>query len=136
MKTKPFDEEVFNRCDKPGIGALQKYFAGKGYDVQPYPEGEYGVDLLCMKMFMVDAEVREGWAEGPFPFETIHVPGRKEKFIRPGTWFFSIRKDLKVAMAVNSLLCTSERLVIVDNKYLQEECFYDIPADLAMRLEL
>lgn len=98
------------------------------------PFGKYGIDVKARlfdgREIYLDAEVRENWKRGKFPFDTVHVPERKGKFARKGSYFVSIRKDFKKMLLVPGELLTSDRLVEQPNRYLAGgEQFYAVPIE-------
>lgn len=130
---KPFSEELHTSFDIPGREAVVRYLRRQGWVVFEDPYGQYSVDLVAYKRgigrYFIDVEVRPGWEHGKFPFDTIHLPERKKKFLDcPDVVFWSLRKDLKKALIIPGEVVSQYKLVHQGNKYIKSgEYFYDIP---------
>lgn len=135
MRTsKIFSKELYDQHDHSGKTILIKYFSKKGLNVVEDPFGKYGIDLAVFnneKVFYVDSEVRETWDCKKFPFKTIHLPFRKNKFLDIGSVFFcSISKDLSQAYFIDGNILKKCSIIKLNNKYAEAEDFFDIPVKI------
>lgn len=130
---KRFSVELHEENDGPAKDAVSRFIFGQwGLDVD---EGStYGVDLLCYRDYVlvgyVEVERRHNWVLD-FPFETVHVPERKAKFLsldRPMV-LFSVRSDLAQAMWCHGHEISSSPIEAKDNRYLKGERFYCVPVE-------
>lgn len=147
-KRKKFDQKLHDEYDLDARWMLMYYFQSIGAEVEEDPLGEWGlgdkgIDLRVVlkdgRVIYIDVEVRPGWRRGDFPFDTIHVPERKRKFLSDSldVYFISLRKDLAVALAVAGNKLCDEMLTEVSNKYIESgEYFYDVPVEETKFLDL
>jgi hypothetical protein len=142
-KRKAFDPELHRKYDVAGRWALGLYLRRVGAtEIMFSPFGEYGIDVMARlsdgREIYLDAEVRENWKRGKFPFDTVHVPERKGKFAAiSGSYFVSIRRDFKKMILVPGELLTEDRLVEQSNKYLTAgERFYAVPIEETKRVSV
>lgn len=94
--------------------------------------GTYDVDLLCfldgLLVGYAEVERRHSWVD-EFPFQTVHVPARKAKFLsldRPMV-LFSVRADLKQALWCRGEDIKGSPVEVKANRYMPEEEFYVVP---------
>jgi len=83
-----------------------------------------------MVLIWIEVEIKHGWKEGEFPFATIHLPERKEKFCkeRLPVIFCILSKDLKRAAIFGKKTVLQAEKVEVPNRLVQSgEMFFDIP---------
>jgi hypothetical protein len=123
-----FSPALYKKYDATGKGALTEYLVAFGMEVTEHPFGQYGIDLQAVtpdgEIIYLDAEVRNNWKTGKFPYSTIHIPERKRKFAKDNCFFVSIRKDLKSFIFISGS-CLAQT-VESSNKYMDNETFFDI----------
>jgi len=129
---KKFDKSLYQKFDKKAKDVAVAYLKQNGYDVYFEPFGKFDVDLGAKKDgkgILVEVEVRENWSKGSFPFRTIHLPKRKEKFLDHTypVFFYAFRSDLKRFVVIPGEILEDQRVVMVSNKYMSNEKFFDIP---------
>ena len=130
--TKQFDKALYEKFDKKAKDVAVAYLESNGYHVFLEPFGKFDVDLGARKDgkgILVEVEVRENWKDGSFPFRTIHLPKRKEKFLNHTfpVFIFAFRSDLKRFVVIPGEILEDQRVVMVSNKYMSNEKFFDIP---------
>ena len=138
-----FSKQVYDDCDTPAKDALIQYLTPRVRYVEKEPHGRYGVDLLVQynngrKVFF-ECEKRYSWKVGKFPYDTIHIPSRKQKFLNLEypTYFASFRDDLKALIILNSQDIKNQSMVEVSNYRMRSgEEFYNIPLGLAKYVDL
>ena len=122
---------LYREYDACAKQKFKEYLETKGYTAEEHPFRQYDVDLGAWnkeKTLLFDVEVRPGWESGSFPFQTIHLPCRKEKFLNHlfPVFFIAFRKDLKRFVSIPDTALN--RKIIVKNKYVPEgEEFFDVP---------
>jgi hypothetical protein len=66
---------------------------------------------------------------GDFPFDTVHVPFRKKKFLdldRPMT-LFSVKRDLSQALWCPGEDIKNSPVEVKNNKFMHQEKFFVVP---------
>lgn len=127
---KPFSVELHEQNDGPAKGAVARFiFREWGLDVEE--GGTYDVDLRCYRnqelVGYAEVERRHNWVHD-FPFETVHVPERKAKFLSLDLpmVLFSVRSDLEQALWCPGEEISLAPMVVSDNRLLQGERFYSV----------
>ena len=105
-------------------------------------EGDkYGVDLIVRSgdevVGYAEVERRHNWV-GKFTFQTVHVPFRKKKFFEMAkeTALFAVSKDMSQAMWARGEDILSSPVVKLDNRYMKDEPFFDVPVGLWKTVDL
>ena len=123
MINKKFNKESHAVNDKPAKDLVISFLKSKGLDAMENPN-DYGIDIMVSRY---EVERREIWINS-FPFRTVHIPARKEKFLKYNIVYAIVNKDFNKIM-----LCTSEVIrkynkIEVPNKSVPKgEYFYDVP---------
>ena len=126
-KRKPFNKEAWAANDAVGKKAVLQVL--KSMDIQakenPNP---YGIDLLVKgSKDTYEVERRTIW-EVEWPFDTVHIPERKNKFMQPGMTYAVVNKDCNKVM-----MCPSETIIQYPQREIRNtavasgEYFYDVP---------
>jgi hypothetical protein len=82
MKTKPFDQKLYNDNDSRAKKKAIEVLSEDGFIVE---EGtQYGTDLKCYLKdgtfaFMIECEVKICWKKDNYIFPDMHIPFRKKK---------------------------------------------------------
>jgi len=100
---------------------------------------KYGVDLVAVgkKHHFIECEVKYNWKGGPFPYETIQVLGRKEKYFAQGAGLILVSANLQDFLYLTAKQILASPKVKVRNKYVFEgEEFFQVPAKKARYFEL
>ena len=84
MRKNKFNAEAYAECDGVSKTAVMNFLVKKGCkDV--HENGQFDVDISFTSKknikYDADIEVRTNWDKEHFPFLTIHIPFRKEKFV-------------------------------------------------------
>jgi hypothetical protein len=140
VNRKPFDQQLHDDNDPPSREAVQEFITrawglkteeGPKYDVDLYV-----IDKTGMYKGAVEIERRHNWVDS-FPFKTVHVPYRKAKFFGffP-TILFVLRSDMKQGLWAHGSVIVESPVVKVDNKYVNDEPFFDVPLSKWTRVQL
>jgi len=133
FEKKVFDPFLYQQYDAKAKQKLKEYLENRGYQVVECPFGQYDVDLGAWnkeKTVLFDVEVRPLWESGSFPFPTIHLPCRKEKFTNHlfPVFFVAFRRDLKRFVSIPDINLSKK--IVVKNKYVANgERFFDVPIE-------
>lgn len=132
---KRFDRELFDKYDKAAREATTRVLKAKGYDVIEHPD-RYAQDLIAYMPlddfeFHVECEVKRVWKELEFPYDSVQLPQRKEKFFDGKTRFFIWNEPLTRAATFWDNDVKGLTPVEVPNKYMfKDEYFFQIPLEL------
>lgn len=137
--SKPFDPELHAKFDRKardlGIEVVKSYVSdvvdGDIY-VTNNPD-EIGPDLMVWKdrelLGFAEVEVKTGWRSGRFPFDNVHFPERKGKYIRDydPILFVMFSNNMKMCLIVEGEDVGKSPLEECSNKYQEDELFYAVP---------
>lgn len=131
VATKPFSRELHDQNDEPAKNAVWRYLFNN-WKVEVEEGDTYGVDLVCFRdreiVGYVEVERRHNWV-GDFPFDSVHVPFRKKKFLdldRPMT-LFSVKRDLSQALWCPGEDIKNSPVEVKSNKFMTQEKFFVVP---------
>ena len=125
MIYKEFNKESHAANDKPAKDLVINFLKSKGLDAMENPD-KYGIDIVVPRY---EVERREIWID-EFPFKTVHIPARKEKFLKHSIVYVVVNKDFDKIMFCRSEVIRQYDLIEVPNKSVPEgEYFYDVPIE-------
>ena len=125
MIYKEFNKESHAANDKPAKDVVISFLKSKGLDAMENPD-KYGIDIVVPRY---EVERREIWID-EFPFKTVHIPARKEKFLKHSIVYAVVNKDFDKIMFCRSEVIRQYDLIEVPNKSVPEgEYFYDVPIE-------
>ena len=125
MIYKQFNKESHAANDKPAKDLVINFLKSKGLDAMENPD-KYGIDIVVPRY---EVERREIWID-EFPFKTVHIPARKEKFLKHSIIYVVVNKDFNKLMFCRSEIIRQYNLIEVPNKSVPEgEYFYDVPIE-------
>ena len=125
MIYKEFNKESHAANDKPAKDLVIDFLKSKGLDAMENPD-KYGIDIVVPRY---EVERREIWID-EFPFKTVHIPARKEKFLKHSIVYVVVNKDFNKMMFCRSEIIRQYNLIEVPNKSVPEgEYFYDVPIE-------
>ena len=125
MIYKEFNKESYDANDKPAKDLVINFLKSKGLDAIENPD-KYGIDIVVPRY---EVERREIWID-KFPFKTVHIPARKEKFLKHSIVYVVVNKDFDKIMFCRSEVIRQYNLIEVPNKSVPEgEYFYDVPIE-------
>lgn len=134
---KRFDQQLHNQNDKLAKDAVKRFLIKSSrFDVL---EGDkYGVDLLLHDQVKVIATIeveRRQWQK-ECPFDTIRVPERKAKFFGDNCFLFSVSQDCTVALWCKGSQILKCEVVLVSNRLMKDEPFFNVPKKYWTRVVL
>ncbi len=139
MRTKRFSKADFERYDNAARQMTQKHLELTGHTVVPHPD-RYAQDLIATKddtSILVECEVKVVWSGSTFPYETVQLPQRKQKFFAQPTLFYIWNKQLNCAVTFLSEDIKDLTPVEVPNKYVHKgEYFFQIPLELTNKVKV
>ena len=125
MIYKEFNKESHAANDKPAKDLVINFLKSKGLDAMENPD-KYGIDIVVPRY---EVERREIWID-EFPFKTVHIPARKEKFLKHSIIYAVVNRDFDKIMFCTSEVIRKYNLIEVPNKSVPEgEYFYDVPIE-------
>ena len=125
MINKEFNKESHAANDKPAKDLVIKFLKSKGLDAMENPN-DYGIDIMVSRY---EVERREIWVNS-FPFRTVHIPTRKEKFLKYNIVYAIVNKDFSKIMLCTSEIIRKYNKIEVPNKSVPRgEYFYDVPIE-------
>ena len=123
MIYKSFNKESHAANDKPAKDLVIKFLKSKGLDAIENPD-KYGIDIIVPRY---EVERREIWIDD-FPFATVHIPARKEKFLKYNIIYAIVNKDFNKIMLCTSEIIRQYNKIEVPNRSVPTgEYFYDVP---------
>lgn len=135
---KPFNQQLHDENDPKARQAVMKFIRQCGLTAVEN-ENIYGIDLFISgksstghvyNKTPVEVERRECWNNERFPFSTVHIPKRKEKFFRANIVYAIVNKTYDRFMFCYSNSITNSELQEVSNKYITKgEYFYNVPLE-------
>jgi len=139
MKTKRFSKADFEKYDKAARVRTTQHLKLNGYDVREHPD-RYAQDLIATRndeSMCVECEVKVVWSGPNFPYETVQLPQRKQKFFNVPTLFYIWNKELDNAVTFMSEDIKDLTPVEVPNKYVYKgEYFFQIPMDVVTKVKV
>jgi hypothetical protein len=130
---KPFDLDLYNADDNAKELVIQ-WLKGYGYNVYVNPD-QYGIDLIGTdstgKAIAVEVEVKHHWKGSHFPFRTVHVSARKQKFIRPDSYLVMVNHERTHVLTLNYETLSQAKLVTKPTIYTTDEQFLQVDVEMA-----
>ena len=124
---KPFSKRLYEDNDS-AKDFLVGWLKGKYFKAEVNPD-KYGIDILSNwkgPRTGIEVEVKHNWKGPDFPYETVHFPSRKHKFLDSAdTVLFAMFNHERTHM----LVVSAEHfinLVMKNTKYTRSESFYEI----------
>lgn len=107
-----------------------EFLENKGWTAQVNPD-EHGIDIIAVDPFqnevLIEVEVKNNWDNDKFPFDTIHLPERKRKFIKRNSVFCILNKFRDKALFISSADFVYGRKIIKDSTYQKSDDYVEIP---------
>lgn len=128
---KRFDEALYNENDPSKFIALE-FLKRKGMEAIINPD-KFGVDIIVNDKIGCEVEVKLGWETEVFPFDTLDLSERKQKFAiqyeknNKPLYFIIFNKLKNRALLVNRKSLKEERLITKKTKFTNNENFFRIP---------
>ena len=126
---KPFSASNHNANDGAGKKVVINFLRKRGIDAIENPN-DYGIDIMAAKY---EVERRTIYTD-QWPYSTVHVPERKEKFFHHNIYYVVVmHHETKTKTFDTLLFCDTDvikkyPLVEVPNKSVKKgEFFYDVP---------
>jgi len=121
---KKFDQSIHDATDAVSKEAMISFFRELGLPVEENLD-KYGVDLVVP---FCEIEQRAIWSGDTFPYETVHIPSRKSKFMLLGVKYAVLNKELNRCLITDTATIKRYAQVEVRNNLVsQGEYFYDVP---------
>lgn len=129
MQTKRFSPSDYNKHD-PAKHLIIKWFQDLGWECAVNPNSK-GVDLLAVSPngfnWEIEVEVKKKWLTGVFKYDTLHIAGRKEKFINDHAMHVTINEDHSYFILVPTHVLLTSTRIKKDTIYTRDETFIELP---------
>ena len=124
---KPFSQRLYDSNDS-AKDILIGWLKAQGFKAEVNPD-KYGIDILSNwegPSTGIEVEVKHNWKGAKFPYDTVHFPTRKHKFLDSAD---------KVLFVMFNHECTHilvvsaehfDKIVMKNTKYTSSESFYEI----------
>jgi hypothetical protein len=130
---KPFDINLYNADDNAKDLVIQ-WLKGYGYHMWVNPD-QYGIDLIGTnregQQVAVEVEVKHHWTGAHFPFRTVHVSARKQKFVRPNAYLVMVNHERTHVLTLDYETLSQARLVTKPTVYTVDEQFLQVDVEMA-----
>lgn len=133
---KQFSQRLYDENDEKARNAVRRYLGRVvGLFVKDNKD-HYGPDLVVYKGLKhrsyVEVEVKRGWVGDVFPWDSIQLPERKEKFLllKKPIQFWILNSTLEYAVIIPGTEVTQVPLVEIRNIHIGSgEMFRQIPIE-------
>ncbi len=133
---KRFDRELYNQVDALAKEKAKSLLNATAYNPVENPK-KTQVDLQVFDkdqahLFNIECEVKLIWKTVDFPYESVQIPKRKEKYaiLDKPTLFVMFNHDQSAYLVIKSTDLVASPCVEVPNKYVYKgEFFYQVPLD-------
>lgn len=141
---KPFDAKLHHRHDKRAREVAKSWLESQGYSAHDNPD-EYGPDIFyghgtepeTANVRKMECEVKAVWKGGAFPWPSIQVLGRKEKYFKQGVDLFLMADDASAFFIIKADDILASPRKEVANKYVGGgEFLFDVPLEKAQLWEI
>lgn len=136
-KHATFSPDAFVRADAKARKVTADFLEGMGWSVIEHPD-KYAQDLVATregKRFLVECEQKSLWKGERFPFNTLQLPERKQKFFADKTLFFIWNNEWSSAFMFWSHKIKHLEPVEVKNRRIANgEYFFQIPLELTKQV--
>lgn len=127
--TKDFSQSTHDKWDGKARSAGKRLAENWDTPLVDNPD-QYGIDLITPDgRYGLEVEVKLGWDGPHFPWRTIHIPVRKQKFaqLNMQVEFAVFNKSLTTAIVIPASEVLNSPVVPVKNSQIPEgELFFDI----------
>jgi hypothetical protein len=132
---KRFDPALYAENDEIARNFVKGLLKGSEYQVLDNPK-KRGVDLLLYKdsvhIANIECEIKRVWKTSDFPYDSIQVPSRKEKYLvldKP-TIIIMLNADQSAYLVIKDKVLLASPKKEVPNKYVfKGELFFQVPKD-------
>lgn len=129
---KKFDQDLYNKNDNAKHLVIG-WLTTQGYVGRVNPD-DYGIDVLAVNTetgyeCQFEVEVKHNWSGPDFPFDTIHIPARKLKFVSPTAYFVMLNHERTHILLFRSTRLRNAPIVTKTTTYTAREEFVEIPFD-------
>ena len=137
--TKRFDRVQYDADDSAKMQVLQ-YLRSRNC-IAKVNEDDYAVDILAEKnnhLYAVEVEIKHDWHDKTFPFTTLHIAYRKNKFLHDtrSVYFFVLNHQRTHALVVNGNVVQQARRIVKQTMHTNAEEFFEIPIEQARLVTL
>lgn len=134
--SKPFSADLHTANDAAAKERLIRSLKWQGIDAIENPD-PYGVDIIATnKAMSYEVEVKHNWEAGEFPFDSVHIPARKLKFLDRPVKFVILSSNKNWAIVIDGEVVRASRVIQKDTKFTKGESFIEVPTQKAALVSL
>ncbi len=131
---KEFNNQTHSKYDLAARSKSKMFWKTNGYKCDDN-EDIYGVDLVVEgkgRKFNCEVEVKQTWHGLKFPYDTLHIPVRKAKFLIESTTFMVFNAGLhRVAVVGRKAVQKAPKVEVPNREVAFGERFFDVPVSEA-----
>lgn len=137
MSGYKYSQEMYDKFDEMGKNAVKRFFAERNLKAVPNPTNKFVIDMYVYDgdelVALAEAEVRSEWTGKRFPFPTIHVPIRKDKYLHQDlpSFYFTINHDATATYVIDAQDVVKSNRHMTDTTRQKNELFFDVPLSKA-----
>ena len=120
---KPFSQKLYDDNDDAKMLIID-WLKGRGIEAWVNPD-QYGIDVQTESM-EYEVEVKHNWKGYRFPYETVHIPVRKKKFLKETMSFAMLNHQRSHVMIIPGTIVMKSPEVIKSTIYTSNEKFFEI----------
>ena len=134
-RRKDFSQDLYDRYDKMGKDAATEHFKCWGINLIPHPNIK-DVDFIMEDGTILDVEVRPPWTGPIFPFSTIHVLKRKERYFNQKFFMMFINNNAEYALLLREYQIKDCPVEHKPNYLNKNEYVFDVPSNIGTIIKL
>lgn len=134
---KTFDPVLYAKYD-PAKHIVVDWLRSKKIEAFVNPD-KYGIDIIAKRnddKFEIEVEVKKKWRGKDYPFDTIHISTRKERFVTQGVsvWFCLLNNDQTHAVFVSCADFLTAPIITKNTSCTTRESFREIKTGKIYRI--
>jgi len=136
---KQFDVDRY-AADDSAKNEVIAWLRSNGIDASVNPD-QFGIDILASRngnKFNIEVEVKHPWKGKHFPFDTVHIASRKEKFAHEKSgvfvWFCLVNHERTHAVFVPGVEFLAAPIVVKNTTCTTGESFREIKTGTVYRI--
>ena len=121
---KPFSQKLYDDNDDAKMLFITWLWNSEGIEAWVNPD-QYGIDVQTAYM-EYEVEVKHNWRGPRFPYETVHIPVRKKKFLKETMSFAMFNHQRSHVMLIPGTVVLQAPEVVKSTIYTADEKFFEI----------
>lgn len=134
-RRKGFSKSLHEKYDAMGRESALEHFKCWGIKLTPHPN-EKDVDFIMEDGTILDVEVRTKWTGPVFPYSSIHVLERKERYLDQKFLMMFISMDQNYALLLREHQIKKCPKKYSPNYLNKNEYVFDVPSNIGTIIKL